>query len=703
MFSGYYRDPEATKAVFSDGGWFHTGDVGELDPESGRIKIIDRKKNVIKLAQGEFVTLEKLENHFAASALFNDAYVHANPLWSFITAAVVPSDAFVSRLPANLRSLDRERMCNSPEARKMALSELAKIAVAAKFQAWEIPRAVVLFHEPFSAENGLLTSTGKRRRLGLQERFGPLLNDLIEQQQQAAASAASDGEAAGGTVAERIERLIVRVLGSAPPSTDADGQAVEISLRSMGMDSMVGARFVSLFRQTFGITVPVTVILDEATTVGSLARIVESGASEQLENTAALVEQLQQDCQLDPLCIPPRALPEPAEPQVVLLTGANGFLGCHLLYEILRRTCARVVCLARASDDQAALQRVLREAATAGIELSATERQRISGVAGDLAAEPYIGVGNDQWQLLASTVDTIVHCGAFVNHVLSYSELKQPNVNGTKTLIQLACTVRHKRLHFISSIGVLATSSLDRSTGLVTEQRGLSLKRLDRLNGYIQSKWVAEHVVGEAKRRGLVATISRPAFISGNSRTGHYNVDDSICRLLRSFAELGIAPHSESSDEQLSVEMSPVDYVASGIVLASWHTTREPQLSQLLQQDKLALPRIFHPIHPNNVVPVSLLVDAMRQSGFDVQMLPLEQWRTRVADTPNAFQPLAATFSFQQAFMQLVDRSQFYASCRNELPPQETAPSQSMICKYIQFLIRQNVMPHQTHGATSKL
>jgi len=105
-------------------------------------------------------------------------------------------------------------------------------------------------------------------------------------------------------------------------------------------------------------------------------------------------------------------------------------------------------------------------------------------------------------------------------------------------------------------------------------------------------------------------------------------------------------------------------------------------------------------VHVDNVVPLSLLVRATREIGYRVRQMPFEQWKAHVADVPNAFQPLVATFSFQQNFMALVDRRQFLESCAAEsVSSQATAPSIPIVIKYIEFLIGQRVISPPTPRA----
>jgi long-chain acyl-CoA synthetase len=73
VFTGYYKNPELTKEAIKDG-WFHTGDIGEMLP-NGIVKIIDRKKNLIKLSQGEYIALEYLENVYTITPIVEDVSI----------------------------------------------------------------------------------------------------------------------------------------------------------------------------------------------------------------------------------------------------------------------------------------------------------------------------------------------------------------------------------------------------------------------------------------------------------------------------------------------------------------------------------------------------------------------------------------------------------------------------------------------------
>ncbi|XP_075896542.1 long-chain-fatty-acid--CoA ligase 5 [Nelusetta ayraudi] len=178
VFLGYLKDPERTAEVLDEDGWLHTGDIGRWLP-SGVLKIIDRKKNIFKLAQGEYIAPEKIENVYVRCGAVAQVFVHGDSLQSCLVAVVVPDPEV---LPAQAKGLgcsgSMEELCKNLEVKKAILAEMTRLGKEAGLKSFEQVKDIYVHPEQFSIENGLLTPTLKAKRNQLQVLFQPQLQQL---------------------------------------------------------------------------------------------------------------------------------------------------------------------------------------------------------------------------------------------------------------------------------------------------------------------------------------------------------------------------------------------------------------------------------------------------------------------------------------------------------------------------------------------
>lgn len=166
VIRGYYKDTKQTEELIDSDGWLHTGDIGTWLPK-GRLKIIDRKKNIFKLSQGEYVAPEKIENTYLRSPLVQQCFVHGDSLNASLVAVVVVDPEAITAW-AKSRGIsyaeDVSRLCQEPLTRATVLADMDRVAQESKLRGFEFVKAVHLVSEPFTLENGLLTPTFKVKR-----------------------------------------------------------------------------------------------------------------------------------------------------------------------------------------------------------------------------------------------------------------------------------------------------------------------------------------------------------------------------------------------------------------------------------------------------------------------------------------------------------------------------------------------------------
>ncbi|MCX5094896.1 thioester reductase domain-containing protein [Streptomyces sp. NBC_00365] len=242
--------------------------------------------------------------------------------------------------------------------------------------------------------------------------------------------------------------------------------------------------------------------------------------------------------------------PEPVPPRRILLTGATGFLGSHMLLDLLRHSDAHVHCLVRAADEEAAVARLGEALKSYELPWSSEVRRRVTVLPGDIR-RPHLGLSDELWTTLTHELDSVVGVAAAVDFLRGYQSLRQSNVIGSLTLAELAATGRPKPLHHISSIAVF------NEVGITAMGEDDPLAHVDRLvAGYDQTKWAAEVALRRARDHGLIVTALRPGGIGGHTRTGAYNPQDLSSGLISAFGRFRTVPAFNH------LNAAPVDWVS---------------------------------------------------------------------------------------------------------------------------------------------
>lgn len=564
FMAGYYNRPDLTATMFDEDGYYKTGDImAEVGPD--RLRYVDRRNNVIKLAQGEFVAVSRLEALYSTSALVHQIYIYGNSARSFLLAVVVPADgsADPSAIARSLREIARDNQLNG----------------------YEIPRDFLIETEPFSLANGLLSGVGKFLRPKLKARYGDRLEELYTRMadDQLGQLRALRTGGADQPVLATVTKAVQATLGV--PAADVSPEARFVDL---GGDSLSALTFSTLLADIYGIEVPVGVVIDPTgdllTIAGHIERRRITGAAAPTYasvHDTDTAEVRAEDLTLnkfidDDILKTATQLPRPtAEVRTVFLTGATGFLGRFLVMEWLEglaRLGGTVICLVRGADAAQARGRI--EAAL-GSDPALLERFRalagehLEVVAGDIG-EPGFGLDEVTWRRLAEKVDLVVHPAAHVNHVLPYRQLFTTNVVGTAEIVRLAITARLKPIHYVSTMGVSAVAHqlVDEDTDI---RRSVPTCAVDDgyANGYGISKWAGEVLMREAHDLcGLPIAVFRPGMILADSRyAGQLNVPDIFTRLLFSLVATGVAPRSfyRGDGGRPHYEGLPVDFLADAI------------------------------------------------------------------------------------------------------------------------------------------
>ena len=267
---------------------------------------------------------------------------------------------------------------------------------------------------------------------------------------------------------------------------------------------------------------------------------------------------LEEDTEIHvPVAIPISGTRE--NPEGILLTGATGYLGAHLLNAFLDQTDAHIYCLVR-GDSLGDVTDRLYDGLNFYFNHMRGPHPRVSPVPGDIGIDG-LGMSSAEHEGIAKKVDTVVHAAADVRHFGETAHFENVNVLGTKRMLALAESGRCRRFHYVSTLSVSGDYIPDMSKVLFKEadfSRGQVLG-----NVYARSKYDAEALVRESMERGFHATIHRVGNLVGAWETGKFQraIDTSaFYGFMKAMALMGLVPEFEND-----MDMTPVDLCADAI------------------------------------------------------------------------------------------------------------------------------------------
>ncbi|CAF2870805.1 unnamed protein product [Rotaria sp. Silwood2] len=181
VFKGYLHDEVKTHEAISKDGWLHTGDIGRWT-EHRTLQIIDRKKNIYKLSQGEYIAPEKIENIYSRSRFISQVYVYGDSLQNALVAIVVLDDDMVKAWMTenSINEGSNAIHANNSKLWQTVFNDMIELGKKRGLMSYEQIKNMAFITEPFTIENGLLTPTFKARRHAVEKKYKNVLQDLYK-------------------------------------------------------------------------------------------------------------------------------------------------------------------------------------------------------------------------------------------------------------------------------------------------------------------------------------------------------------------------------------------------------------------------------------------------------------------------------------------------------------------------------------------
>lgn len=571
---GYLGNPALTREKFCrhpklpDRIIYRTGDLGRW-LNDGSIQFLGRLDDQVKI-RGNLVELSEIQSVLVRSGVVRKALVLALPrvagTGKELVAFVVPGD---------------------PAAPPERVVEALKASVRQYLPDYMWPVGHVLL------DDMPVTANGKTDRAALQRRYQDELRNRTEREPTTA-----------------VERIVADAFAA------LIGHASFLKTDSffdIGGNSLLTAKLARALSDAAGTKMLIRDVYEHLSVEG-LAGEIERRVAAALEIDREPVYVLANDIRVPEQADFSGAFDTAllARPRTILLTGATGFVGVHLLAELLATTSAIVHCLVRAEDAAAGRSRIEEKLRAYDVTLGPDERSRIRVWAGDLTQARF-GLDERQYAALADEIDIVYHSAGAVNFIQPYSFMKKINVDGLTGILAFAGCRRTKALILLSTISVYSWGHRFTGKAMMTEADDIdqNLPAVLEDIGYTRSKWVMEKMADLAAQRGLPLMTFRLGYATFHGETGASADYQWWGRLVKTCMALGAVPDLQDLREGLT----SVDYMTKAL---AW-----------ISRNPAALGRKFNLINSPeaNLTLRAFFSKLERYFGLRFRVVPFREWR----------------------------------------------------------------------------
>lgn len=718
MFAGYFKNEELTNLALDNDGWLHTGDiVEELGPKN--LRIIDRLKNIFKMAQGEFVSPAKIEDILISSKYIFQAYVYGNIKRSFLLAVIVPNATLVKKFAISegilefssnqnntrideiknnelddlspLTDEEKNILKSNEKIKKLLLEEIEKVSMKGSLLPYEIPKDIIIDFEPFDPDK-LLTPSMKVKRFECEKYYFNQLEELYEKIDPTT-------EKNTQRITDEIRDILLKSTTTENVTTSNDTSRGTFK----AIDSLHAVKFSGILKNKYHMEIPLSLLFSQKdqdidSVVERVSKFISEKNSPYCDLNQEGLDWKQQ------LLLPTSMMKEIAElsqrkvkikhicdlERDILLTGCTGFLGAFILRDLLEEILkskkkVKVFCIVRREvkkneEETSSLKSpLLLNSIENNLEVMKRVKktmqefmlwkdvyeEHIIALQGDLS-KPLLGLSETQFHELASRIELIYHNGAYVNSVMSYSQLYPSNAGSTLEILKLAILSSHDDEYssmtpivLISTVGVLQSglssfgfpTQMNHSTEKeemiqdLTAHAVYVLKQLkthlEHTNGYNSTKFISEQYIQQVRLLGYPACIFRPGMIGSDSENGVSNLADWVNRLVLGCFAMRCYPKTGRS-----LNVIPVNIVSKVIVCMSqyFHTYVET-----LENSNIVKYQLFELANTENyVVQFSDLlesaakVEASKNEQASMEKMtcvPYQKWKQKLTEMNNSATP----------------------------------------------------------------